>query len=317
MTRRFQYALTLLVLVVIGAAGFVTRDEPNRSGELAPVVERRGVRVVETFEVRLSLPGGGPVRLASNGDLLRPNEVLVAVRPRGFGVATVQVLSADSLPIEPSPRREPYRLAEQLSFVRLPLSGTDEADVIDWDADGLVELVGLRSGAESVRVTVVSAAPPYRWLERGFARIRRVPFATRTLAIAHWSGSRPDLFVLDRLPGARTVRVSIFSGESGFEQRTQRIVVPLRGLGGDVALDVGRVESARADLLALERGEPHRVLVLSGESSFRRRVVASVGVVPGERILLSRRLGQAAVYGVTLERLRGRVAVATLRTRRR
>jgi hypothetical protein len=107
----------------------------------------------------------------------------------------------------------------------------------------------------------IPLAPPRKGLHRDYS-------------IVTWEGSRPDVLVLDRGLDRERLRVSIFSGESGFRRELVNLILPFRkARSADWSVDVGRVSQPRPDLLFFtrDRGRSHaEVHIAAGENNFQR-----------------------------------------------
>jgi hypothetical protein len=102
------------------------------------------------------------------------------------------------------------------------------------------------------------------------------PYVDRYLAIATFSGKRPDLFVIDRNRRSGTVRLSVFSGESQFDRALIRSrTLPIADIDpASWVLDVARGSSAHADILFIRRSAGSltgttEVHVLTGASDYK------------------------------------------------
>ena len=198
---------------------------------------------------------------------------------------------------------------------RLEVPAADAAaatfDVSRWDLGSdegaLFMLSPSRSG---VAVTVWSLAERPEPVARGEARLPAPVRGTdRELAVATWSGPRPDLFVIDRGREDERLQVTIFSGESRFREPIVRLKAPLSGVEPDEwGVDVGRVTQPQPDVVLTSR-KPGRtnaeVHVLSGEDNFQgfayRRPLDLSADLPGSYLL---RFGvsdaREAVIGIDL-----------------
>jgi len=106
---------------------------------------------------------------------------------------------------------------------------------------------------------------------------RALPLALhehRDMALAAWTGTVPDLIVVDRSATAPFMRVHVFSAASGFRDELVDVVVP-RGpfLPGDFSLLIGAVNSSTADLMLVTRRSTRsshtEVHVLLGPRAFQ------------------------------------------------
>lgn len=147
-------------------------------------------------------------------------------------------------------------------------------DIGEWTTGTVAFDMRLERGGVRSRILPLSARGGV--VARGFARLAR-PLVRRDVAVATWSGSLPDLFVIDRLGARERVRITVFSGESGFTAPIATTRASFRKLDPDEwSLDIGRVTGRRPSLIAFSRsGQRSRpeIHVLTGDSGFRRAVV--------------------------------------------
>ncbi|MDX6609357.1 MAG: hypothetical protein QOF85_1282 [Solirubrobacterales bacterium] len=142
----------------------------------------------------------------------------------------------------------------------------------------------------------------------------------RSFSIASYNAPRSDLFIIDRGPATSRVRLSILSGESGFQVQAYGTYLPLRGLRpnrwsleiGELAGKAnaaGREVTPRPDIVLFERdpGREHTNLkVLAGEDTYEgfayQRDIDEPGNLPASRIFLQGSwLGAPSVFEVAPE----------------
>ena len=123
----------------------------------------------------------------------------------------------------------------------------------------------------------------------------------RDFFVAHWSGPRPDLFVIDRNvnrrhpQSRRPWKIRVYSGETGFKQLTFETSLKKRlsrdFSQGDFWIEVGNRRQSKASVVLMTKGETGtgqtEVHVLSGHSGFRRFTLES-GTELKDRIGLQR-----------------------------
>ena len=123
----------------------------------------------------------------------------------------------------------------------------------------------------------------------------------REFFVAHWSGPRPDLFVLDRdvnrrhPQSRRPWKIRVYSGESDFEKLAFETSIKKRlsrqFSQGDFWIEVGNRRQPKASVVLMTKGETGtgqtEVHVLSGHAGFRRFTLES-GTELEDRIGLSR-----------------------------
>jgi hypothetical protein len=121
------------------------------------------------------------------------------------------------------------------------------------------------------------------------AIVGRAIRAQRDLRIGTWSGTRPDLFVIDRGQPNRTMRIRILSGESRFQKQLLDVTAPHQGAGfpqRQWSVDVGRVGSGRPDIILVTRyahtgSGSTEVHVLSGDTKYSEFRLEVPSVLPG------------------------------------
>jgi hypothetical protein len=123
----------------------------------------------------------------------------------------------------------------------------------------------------------------------------------REFFVGHWSGSRPDLFVIDRdvnrrhPQSRRPWKIRIYSGESGFKQlafeRSIKRRLSRQFSQGDFWIEVGNRRQRKASVVLMTKGETGtgqtEVHVLSGNTGYRRFTLES-GTELKDRIGLHR-----------------------------
>lgn len=123
----------------------------------------------------------------------------------------------------------------------------------------------------------------------------------RQFFLAHWSGSRPDLFVIDRdvnrkhPQSRRPWKIRIYSGESGFKKLVFETSIKKRlsrqFSQGDFWIEVGNRRQPKASVVLMTKGETGtgqtEVHVLSGHSRFHHFTLES-GTELKDRIGLHR-----------------------------
>jgi hypothetical protein len=129
-------------------------------------------------------------------------------------------------------------------------------DVARWKGRTAVFLI--RRAGDRLAVNVRNAfGRPLVMASGVTSPVPRAPGEDRDVAIATWDGSLPDLLVVDRSRRSPLITIRIFSGESSF--RTE-VLTTRTAIGAFPArawkLDVGPVNSAKADLALFSRGRP-------------------------------------------------------------
>lgn len=150
-------------------------------------------------------------------------------------------------------------------------------DVARWAASTPAAVFFLHQGRRGIQVFSQRVGPAARGRFVGFAPKReQPPYVRRDLALARFTGRRPDLFVIDRNRRSGGGRLTVYSGESRFRRpliRGRRL--PVGGLDpAHWIVDVGRDTSARADIVFVRRPRGSltgtvEVHVLTGASGYR------------------------------------------------
>jgi hypothetical protein len=182
----------------------------------------------------------------------------------------------------------------------LPSPAGLPVDVDDWPGSGATLFV-VSSPRQSPSLRLISLKTKRTVLES------RVPLPPqkgdrREFFVARWSGSRPDLFVIDRdvnrrhPQSRRQWKIRIYSGESGFKKLGFETSIKKRlsrqFSQGDFWIEVGNRRQSKASVVLMTKGETGtgqtEVHVLSGHSGFRRFTLES-GTELKDRIGLHRR----------------------------
>jgi hypothetical protein len=182
----------------------------------------------------------------------------------------------------------------------LPTPPGVPVDVEDWPGAGPTLFV-VSSPRRSSTLRLIS-------LKTGRTLLKsRVPLPVqkndrREFFLAHWSGSRPDLFVIDRdvnrrhPQSRRPWEIRVYSGESGFKKLIFETSIKKRlsrqFSQGDFWIEVGNRRQKKASVVLMTKGETGtgqtEVHVLSGHAGFHRFTLES-GTELKDRIGLHRR----------------------------
>lgn len=236
--------------------------------------------------------------------------VAVPLRPTqslDLGESLANVVSDDASPtsglwsIDPGPAATTVRaLAPRAGpAVRLQTDGAPDAyDVARWRADAGVCAFLIRDGSQG-RLTVDVRQLPSGGRIGLFQtpRVLRPPGSQRTLLMGQWSGSRADLFVLDRSRADDTMQVRVLSGESGFKSVVLAVVVPQPFDRKDWWVDLADVAgSGRSDIVMTtrftnttsRRVEVHALAAQANYSRYLLQVTTTAAATPvaGRRALV-------------------------------
>lgn len=278
----------LAAAVVFGALGPDSEPAPTQAPLLAI-----------TEQIPLGPGAREPEKtIATDGDSPGDNTAIWSIGGEGReGVAERLDLS------DTKPRRQDFRVNLGNPSPQRVL------DIGEWATGTAVFDLRLERGG--VRSRVLSLGPRRRVESRGFARLPR-PLVKREVAIATWSGPAPDLFVIDRGGARERVRITVFSGESGFVLPITTKRAPFKQLDPDEwTLDVGQLGGRRPSLVGFSRsgtgsGRPE-LHVLTGDSDFQEFVVQRPVDRPRSatlsRLVTGLSLGRPSVFFVEGRRL--------------
>lgn len=231
-----------------------------------------------------------PPIVATDGDVPNDNGALWVIEPRGsqarvteLGLGRREAAPVGSWSVQTVPQAAPVAVPTTTGVLtppaQTPLAGPPPAayDVGRWNqavsSTDLFTFSPRQGRGVEVRVHTLERAsrvtfqgnipipPPARGVDRDYS-------------IVTWEGSQPDAVIVDRGLARQRVRVSIFSGESGFRRELANAVLPFTGAkASDWSVDVGRLNQPRPDLLFFTR-DPNRsraeVHVAAGEDDFQR-----------------------------------------------
>jgi hypothetical protein len=213
--------------------------------------------------------------------------------------ATMQVVGVP-LPIVHARRGARDKTLTASVRTTLPSPTGLPVDVEDWPGAGPALFV-VFSPRRSPSLRLISLKTRRTLLE---SRVPVPPQKSdrREFFVARWSGSRPDLFVIDRdvnqrhPPSRRPWTIRVYSGESGFKklvfETSVREWLSKRLSQGDFWLEVGNRRQPKASLVLMTKGETGtgqtEVHVFSGHSGFHHFTLEA-GTELKDRIGLSRR----------------------------
>ena len=232
----------------------------------------------------------------------------------GMTIATDGNWPGDNTPVWFIRGEGPEGIAERLDFsdarprskeFPVDLSSASSRRVLDigeWSTGTVIFDMQLERGG--VRARVLSLDRRGSVEASGFARLSR-PLVKREVAVATWSGTLPDLFIIDSGGARERVRITVFSGESGFSETIAWEYAPLRKLDPDEwAFDVGRLVGRRPSLVAFTRSgtgsDGPEIHALSGDSRFRQFIVhrrVDPRAVDGQRSTAAPRFAAGVTLG--------------------
>lgn len=283
---------------------------PVKSDQVVIPPGGSGIPVRETFRLPAEIGAlqrfdGGKARISmiSDGDLPSENQPMWVVAA-GPAVARIDVVNFTDRPAKPRARVARRFLAH------VPGIGAATLDLTRWNQKRKPEdLVLATQTPRGIRVEIRSPRQGFRVLERGFAPAPLLPGRTRTIAMARWTLTRPDLFVIDDARGHPT-NLRVFSGESDFRRMVLSADFPLFKPKPGWVFDVATLTSPLADVVLFKRlglsgqAEAH---MLSGEGDFRfypfhEKVDAPVSSFKKDYLVTGTRYGQPAIYSVNMKR---------------
>jgi hypothetical protein len=169
----------------------------------------------------------------------------------------------------------------------LPSPAGLPVDVEDWPGAGPTLFV-VSSPRRSPSLRLISLRTKRTLLE---SKLPLPPQKSnrREFFVGHWSGSRPDLFVIDRdvnrlhPQSRRPWKIRIYSGESGFKKLAFEFSMKKQRSRqfsqGDFWIEVGNRRQPKASVVLITKGETGtgqtEVHVLSGHAGFRRFTLES------------------------------------------
>lgn len=233
--------------------------------------------------------------LITSTDATAPADLWI-LSPHG---ATTQVVGVP-LPVVHTRRGARDKTLTASVRTTLPSPAGLPVDVEDWPGAGPALFV-VSSPRRSPSLQLISLRTKRTLLE---SKLPVPPQKSnrREFFVGHWSGSRPDLFVIDRdvnrlhPQSRRPWKIRIYSGESGFKKLVFEFSMKKQRSRqfsqGDFWIEVGNRRQPKASVVLITKGETGtgqtEVHVLSGHAGFRRFTLES-GTELKDRIGLNRR----------------------------
>lgn len=289
------------IVTIVGTLGIA---EFARSRQAVPSTSAQtAVSIVSATRHVFRLPSSylrdDSAQLVSDGDQASgPSSLWSLTLARGelhasqWHLSSGRILADPTVPIGPPPRGE----NQSFSVVGL---GAAHPDVL-----------GIMTGLKSrIHVELRDLTHPGRTLAVGTTP--GLPLGLhehRDVELATWSGTTPDLIVVDRSAIAHMMRVRVFSSASDFRDMILDVVVSKNPLPvTDFSLLAGPVNSPTADLMLVSRGSTSsshtEVHVLLGPQAFQTYGEQSPVNLPEKlplttTFLLGREDGLAVLYAV-------------------
>lgn len=257
------------IMALIGVLGVAEFARARRTTSAAPSTDTHQVASIASATRRvLRLPSSylrdGSAQLVSGGEQASGSGMWSLTVARGtirasrWRLGSGRILTGPAVPAGPQPRGESPRFG----LVSLGAAHPDVLGVMTSLKSHIH--VELRDLAHAGRVLVAGTTPA-------------LPLALhehRDVGLATWTGTTPDLIVVDRSTIAPVMRVRVFSSTSGFRDMLLDVVVPKGPFPvDDFSLLVGPVNSSTADLMLVSRGSTSslhtEVHVLLGPQAFQ------------------------------------------------
>lgn len=229
-----------------------------------------------------------PLRPASgaalNGPLDAGEQLVVEKGVEGNTALLGASVTAKRVTISPLASGEGSALAGPLSFETD--IAVDAVQIATIGREPVAFAIGNRGATAVVEKHDLTGSG--RLLDSAGSRpIKRARGGSREARIATWSGSEPDLFLIDRGLADGTMAVRVLSGESGYRKVLLDVEVP-KAAGfppGQWQMDVGLIDGEKPDIL-LVTATPRtpsgstEVHVLSGEQKYSRFLMQVTSVLP-------------------------------------
>jgi O-antigen ligase len=254
---------TVVLIGVLGVAEFArSRQAAPSTGALklaSPVsAARRVLRLPSSYVL------DGSAQLLSDGDMASGSSLWSltiakgALRASQWRLSPGRILTGPAVPAGPRPRGEHPRFG----VVSLGAAHPQVLGVMTSLKSRIH--VELRDLAHAGRALVAGDTPA----------LPLAPGYRRDVGVATWTGTSPDLIVVDRSATAAVMRVQVFSAASAFREEPLDVVVsngPFSAV--NFSLLIGAVNSPTADLMMVSRGATStshtEVHVLLGPQAFQ------------------------------------------------
>jgi hypothetical protein len=299
----FTAALMLLLVAVVGAA-VVAASERGTS--------KQRPRATVPVRVDLALLGGNVLSsdtVLVDSDLPTDNSQIWAVRRLGSGLRLTSFT-----------RNATASYAAVTKTLRVSVSAATQFAMASYG--GSERLYMITPQADRVTVSVVDPSVPNVASVVGHAVVTAPTSGTvRSFFVAHWAGTEPDLFVVDRGSSLARLSISIYSGDSRMARLVLSTKAPIRGVDPrNWVLQLARIDT-KPDLVLVARraqGSYVEAHALTGESAFQQfsiqlRLAVSSNEVGDDPMLIGNSLGSPSVLVIDHAH-GGRVDVFPLRS---
>jgi len=256
------------IVALVGVLGVAEFARSRRTSTAPSTGTHQVASIVSATRRILKLPSSylldGSAQLVSGGEQASGSSLWSLTVAKGALRASRWRLSSGRIPTDPAVPAGPRPRGESPRFGLVSL-GVAHPDVLGVMTSLKSRIhVELRDLAHAGRTLVAGTTPA---LPLGLHEHRDEGLAT-------WTGTTPDLIVVDRSAIAPVMRVQVFSSTSGFRDMLLDVVVPKGPFpADDFSLLVGPVNSSTADLMLVTRGSTSslhtEVHVLLGPQAFQ------------------------------------------------
>ena len=257
------------IVALVGVLGVAEFARSRRTTSTVPSPGTHQVASIVSAPRRiLKLPSSylldGSAQLVSDGEEASSSSLWSLTVAKGalhasrWHLNSGRILTDRAMPVGPQPRGESLRFG----VVSLGAAHPEVLGVMTSLRSRIH--VELRDLAHAGRTLVAGTTPA---LPLGLHEHRDV-------GLSAWTGTTPDLIVVDRSATAPVMRVQVFSAESDFRDELLDVVVPKGPFSvADFSLLIGPVNSATADVMLVTRGSTSsshtEVHVLLGPQAFQ------------------------------------------------
>ena len=264
--RPTAIACIVALVGVLGVAEFA-RSRRTTSAVPSPGTHQVASIVSATrhvFRLPASYLSAGSAQLVSDEGQVEDSSLWSLTFAKGVLLASQWRLSDGVILPDPAVSEGPRPRGENLHFDVVSLSAA-HPDVLGVMTSRKSRVhVELRDLAHAGRILVAGTTPA-------------LPLALhehRDVGLSAWTGTTPDLIVVDRSATAPVMRVQVFSAESDFRDELLDVVVPKGPFSvADFSLLIGPVNSPTADVMLVTRGSTSsshtEVHVLLGPQAFQ------------------------------------------------
>ncbi len=291
------------IVALVGVLGVAEFARSRRTTSTVPSTGTHQVASIvsatrHVFRLPASYLSAGSAQLVSDDGQVVDSSLWSLTFAKGALLASQWRLSDGVILPDPAVSVGPRPRGENAHFDVVSLSAA-HPDVLGVMASRKSRIhVELRDLAHAGRTLVEGTTPA----------LPLAPDEHRDVGLATWTGTTPDLIVVNRSATAPVMHVQVFSAESGFHDMLLDVVVPKGPFpADDFSLLVGPVNSSTADLMLVTRGSTSsshtEVHVLLGPQAFQTYGEQSPVNLPENlpfttTFLLGHESGLAVLYAV-------------------